>query len=51
MVQQQWSTEQWAMQTFKKHKMGHVSENIENHCSKTNASNKWFYLEKIALAL
>ena len=28
------ATEHWAMQTFKKHKMCHGSEKVENHCSK-----------------
>ena len=28
----QWSAGQWAMQTFKKHKMGHGYEKVENHC-------------------
>ena len=32
MVQQRLSTGQWAMQTFKKHKMGHGFEKVENHC-------------------
>ena len=37
-AQQQWSAGQCAMQTFKKHKMGHGSENVENHCSRAWAS-------------
>ena len=36
MVQQWWSTGRWAMQTFKKHKMGHGSEKVENHCPYPN---------------
>ena len=31
MVQPRWSTVQWAMQTFRQHKMGHGSEKVENH--------------------
>ena len=34
MLQQRWSTYQWALQTFKKHKMGHASEKVDNHCTK-----------------
>ena len=33
-VQQRWSTEQWATQTFKKYKMGHVIEKVENHLAR-----------------
>ena len=33
-VQQRWSSEQWAMQTSEKQKMGHGSKKVENHCSR-----------------
>ena len=46
MVQQRWSTEQWATQTFKKYKMGHVIEKVENHLAK-----EYFLVSAIYLLL
>ena len=40
MVQQQWSTEHWAMQTFKKHETSHGSEKVENHWPRRNCKAK-----------
>ena len=37
----EWSTEHWAMQTFKQHKMGHGSKTVENHCTRLILGS-WF---------
>ena len=41
MVQQRWPRKQWATQTFKKYKMVHGFENVENHWVRQKQS-AWF---------